>query len=349
MLDEGSFLETSKEILLRCKNRKRIEVERYYQTVLLTIGLKDFLSTGGPDCCFISAEPKFVISKSHAEVFPDAVLQYNDNKLGILCEIKTSVPHPNHFLLKEFRQLEKYSEDVEGWETATKEVQNHDVLLLCHVMDSDRVVNRISDWISKGEINFKKRFCISEWGVIESLKFGERDVILIRHRFGETGCVSLNKSLSENIRLDVDTLVNQYEECRFTRKEPPVEYTMAQLWTCIFPALHEKTENFEVNIDDLLKVAYEYYIPWSGIEGEYSQIRQKWIVKAMDKFCEIFLAEKMEDQSENYLVYYGKRIKKNVSEYFIEKTCRKEMERARKRGVKEAVEEAQKLLAEFKQ
>ena len=342
-------METSEKILEKCKNRKRIELERYYQTVLLTIGLKDFFGTTSTDLRFISAEPKFIISKNLSEVFPDAVFQYSDDNLGILCEIKTSMPYPDHFLLEEFRQLERYSEDIKGWDTPTKEVENHDILLLCHVMDSDRVVNRISDWISKGEINFKKRFCISEWGVIESLKFGERDVILIRHRFGETGCVSLDKRLRENIRLDVDRLVTQYEKCRFTRKEPPVEYTMDQLWTCIFPALHEKTENFEVNINDLLKVAYEYYISWSGIEGEYSQIRKKWIDKAMDKFCEIFLAEKIEDQPENYLIYYGKRIEKNVREYFIEKTCRNEIERARKRGMKEALEEAQKRLIEFKQ
>lgn len=342
-------METSQEILQKCKTRKWSEIERYYQTVLLTIGLKDFFDTSGIDCRFISAEPKFVISKSQVEVFPDAVCQYSDDNFGILCEVKTSMPYPDHFLLEEFKQLEKYSEDVTGWDTPTKEVQDHDVLLLCHVMDSDRVLNKISGWISAGEINFEKKFCLGEWGVVESLKFGERDVILIRHRFGETGCDTLNKTLRENIKLDVDKLVTRYEKCRFTRKEPPVEYTMAQLWTCIFPALHEKTENFEVNIDDVLKVAYEYYIPWSGIEGEYSQVRKKWIAKAMDRFCEIFLAEKIEDQLGNYLIYYGKRIKKNVSEYFVDRTCRSDIERARKRGIKEALEEAQRRLIEFKQ
>ena len=161
--------------------------------------------------------------------------------------------------------------------------------------------------------------------------------------------ISLNKSFRKNIRLDVDRLVAKYEKCRFTRKEPPVEYIMTQLWTCIFPALHEKTENFEVNINDLLKIAYEYYIPWSGIDGEYSQIRKKWITKAMDKFCEIFLAEKIEGHPETYLLYYGKRIEKNIGDYFIEKICRNEIEHARKRGIKEVVKEAQRGLTEFKQ
>lgn len=342
-------METSEENLEQRKNRKQSEIRRYYQTVLLTIGLKDLFGTTATDLRFVSAEPKFATSKNLSEILPDAVFQYDNDNHGILCEIKTSMPYPDYFLLEEFRQLERYSEDVKGWDTSTKEVQNHDILLLCHVMDSDRIVNKISDWISKGEINFKKQFCISEWGTVESLKFGERDVILIRHKFGETGCVSFNQKLRENIKLDVDGLVTQYEECRFTRKEPPVEYIMVQLWTCIFPALTEKTEDFEINITDLLKVAYDYYIPWSGIEGEYSQIRKTWITKAMDKFCEISLAEKVEDRPENYLIYYGKRIEKNVTEYFVEKTCRKDIEREQKIGTKEALEEAQKRLSEFKQ
>jgi hypothetical protein len=61
--------------------------------VLLTIGLKELFEKESMNCRFVSAEPIFKIAESKKEISPDIVLQYDNNRYGILCEIKTSCLH----------------------------------------------------------------------------------------------------------------------------------------------------------------------------------------------------------------------------------------------------------------
>lgn len=330
-----------------CTRCHKIEVDRYYQTVLLTLGLKDLIDGGTLGCKFVSAEPLFKEATSNKEIFPDIVLQYDNDNRGILLEVKTSLSEVDFFLLEALKQLELYSNKLIGWETNSKEVVDHSLVLLCHFLDSDRIQQKITQWIAEGKLKITKNFSIVEWSIVESLKYGPKDVFLIRLKMGETGCELLDIKLRQNIKFEVDTIYTKYEKCRFVRKEPPVEYTMNQLWSCIFPALHEITEDFTCTIDEILGVAYAYYIPWSGLHGEYSQIRKKWIRKALDAFCRIELAEKLEDIPDNFRVFYGKQIQKDVSEYIVERICRNILEEARTKPMKDTLEEAQRVLAEF--
>ena|GEM_PF-1449693 len=340
---------TSLTPLKNCMIRHKTEVDRYYQTVLLTLGLKDLMDKGTLGCRFVSAEPLFKQASSGKEVYPDIVLQYDNDNRGILLEVKTSLSEVDFFLLEDLRQLELYSNKLMGWETNSKEVIDHSLVLLCHSMDSDKVQEKLNQWIAEGKLNITKNFSIVEWSIVESLKYGPKDVFLIRLRMGQTGCDLLDAKLHQNIKFEVDTIYTKYEKCRFVRKEPPVEYTMNQLWSCIFPALHEQTENFTCTIDEILEVAYAYYIPWSGLLGEYSQVRKTWIRKAMNAFCKIELAEELGDNPDGYKVFYGKQIQKDVSDYFVDRICRNIFEEARRKPIKDTLGEAQRVLSEFGQ
>jgi hypothetical protein len=93
----------------RCKEDRTREVDRYYQTVLLTIGLKDYLDARGKACRFVSSEPRF-FNEKHEEVKPDVVLQYGSSNIldyGVLCEIKTSLPFPEGYLIDSLKQIER--------------------------------------------------------------------------------------------------------------------------------------------------------------------------------------------------------------------------------------------------
>jgi hypothetical protein len=277
--------------LEKCKRRRKTLVDRYYWTALLTLGLKDFFDNRNIGCRFISAEPRFKKVDSNNEINPDIVLQYDDDNYGILCEIKTSVSEKDFYLLERLKQLESYSDEVEGWDTSNNRVLEHSILLLCNAIDSDRIVKKIREWTKQDKLNISKQLCVVEWSIMASLKFDQKDVLLIKHKLGKTGCSELDNWFIKNIRLDADQLIEKYEKCRFVRKKPPVEYTMNQLWTCIFPAIHERTEDFNCNIKEILKMTYDYFIPWSGLQGEFSQVREKWIKETMIDFCNIGIAE----------------------------------------------------------
>lgn len=332
--------------LERCKQERKAEVDKYYQTVLLTLGLKDHFDINGKSCHFVSVEPRFFNIQTSEEVRPDLVLQY-DAKHGILCEIKTSLPFSEGYLLSSLKQVEKYSRDVVGWDTPDRRVNDHDIILFCHAIDSDRVVGKVQEWLNLSILRVTKKLCICEWSMIASPKTG-KEVILVRQRFGTTGNDELNQMLRNNILIDTETMGIKYEKCKFTRKEPPVEYLMQELWLNVFPEINVKVEDFETSVDEVLRIAYEYYIPWSNIEGEYSQIRKRWVKKALDIFSEIGLAQSVSSNSERFKIFRGKQIQRDILEYFIEAHCRLFIGRISKKPVLEEEAREQRSLEEFK-
>ena len=306
--------------LEKLREQRIIEYDRYYQTVLLTLGFKNHLEAHAKNCRFISAEPIFR-NKAGDEIRPDIVLQYNE-KRGVLCEVKTSLPFPDDYLLQSLRQLEKYSQEAIGWNTPDRMVEGHEILLFCYTLDYDRVIGKLKQWIERGAVKLSHNLCVCEWSMILNPKIA-KEVLLIRLRDGKTGCDELNGILTNNVVINIQQLVIEVEKCKFTRKEPPVEYTMVELWLNIFPEINRNTEDFEALIGDILKVTYDYYIPWSNINGEYSQVRETWIKKAMASFCEIGLAEQVGGNPNCFKIFQSKETPKNIRDYIIDSLCTK--------------------------
>ena len=311
----------TERMLRRCKEERKSEFDRYYQTVMLTLGVKTYIDGHAKDCRFSSAESRFFVENSSSEIRPDIILQYG-NRRGILCEVKTSFPSDDVHLLQSLKQIEKYSQNVVGWDSADRKVDDHDIILFCYIIDSERVSSKIQEWLGNGSLNISKSLCVCEWGTLVSPKIG-RDIILIRKRFGNINCEELNNMLQNSIIIDQEMLTVEYEKCKFTRRDPPVEYTMSELWVNVFPAINAEPEDFETVVEEVFKIAREYYISWAHIEGEFTQIRKRWIKRALDSFCEIGLAEQISEDSERYRIFRSKQIQKDLMEYIIESLCNK--------------------------
>jgi len=332
-------------------NKKNLEYERYYKTVTLTLGIKHHLDSTIYDCTFISAEPRLKIIDEDIEINPDFILQYDDSKKGILGEIKTTIPFNEDYVLNnEFKQLEKYCKKVTGWNTETEEVESHDILCFVYLTDSDRLVNLFARAHGKGKINITCNVCISEFSTVPSLKIGEGDILLLKHKYGILDCTTLTEKLVENIKIIIDELQENYEVCKFTRKEPPIEYMMDHLWMQIFPVFAEreksKEQDITVYLDELLEIVHKFYVSWTGITGEHSQVRETWIKKSLDKFIDIELAEKIEDKPGYYKIFYGRQIPHNFRKYLIEKCSSHEIKKIGRKTRK--LSEGQSTLIEIK-
>lgn len=113
------------------------------------------------------------------------------------------------------------------------------------------------------------------------------------------------------------------------------------------PAINEKPTDFETSVSGILKIAYEYYIPWSNIDGEFSQVRENWVKKALDSFCNIGLAQQIPNNLERFKILRGRQIQKDILDYVIEKFC-SGVSQAFKKPVLEQEDAApQKLLTGF--
>ena len=67
-----------------CIEQVRTDCNRYYWTVYITLGFKDFLDNNIDTCRFVYAEKTLrIIDNFESNINPDFILQYNDNKNGI--------------------------------------------------------------------------------------------------------------------------------------------------------------------------------------------------------------------------------------------------------------------------
>ncbi len=258
-------------------------------------------------------------------ITPDAIFQCDDDKQGIACEIKTSLPASEKYLLNDMKNLiEKYSDIKKGWKTKNGTIKDHSILLLLHRTDSKKFNSLLSKWIDAKDIVTDKNICIADWQSIRPFKVGSKDTTLLSHRSGTTGCDYFDKKLTDDIELDTDALFLGYETRKFVKSAPPNLYIMTMLYQDIFPTFANNEDEFTVTVKQLMKILTDYYASWSGLEGEQTQIRTRWVVWAMDKFTEIKIAEKIPEKSYAYRVKWSKNLPKDIKEYLLVKLCGKE-------------------------
>lgn len=276
-------------------------------------------------------------------VNPDAIFQCDNDKKGIVTEIKSSLPENGAFLINEIKEpIEKYSQISEGWKTPNKKIDEHSILLLVNILDSKRTQDVLEESLRNGQISTKRNICLAEWSPpISSNKVGKGDIMLLRHRMGTTGCEYFDTKLKQDIPIDEDKIEIDFESRKFIRKRPPRIYVMDIIYHYIFSAIAEEgKDEFVTTLDEIIKLLQQYFVSWSGIENEESQIRPSWINQAMKDFCDIGIAERTSKDSNEYRIKWGHQYKKNIGEFMLEKICGKEKEEKKKK--------AQTTLTDFK-
>lgn len=277
----------------KCRDKNPVEYDAYYGTVMLSVGLKHIFTDDEP-CTFKTNEPSMQTSNNC--VTPDVIFQCDNDNRGIVCEIKTSLPHKEQYLLQAMKdQIEKYSDIQSGWKTRSKTINQYAILLL-HRNDSKTMDNHLQKWLKSRDIVTDKKICIAEWQHNSPLKVPRRDEILISHRSGTTECDYFDQKLHDDIKLDEMRLARDYETQKFVKSDPPDLYIMTILYQDLFSTLATDRDEFVVTIDGLMGELTKYYTSWSGLVGEQTQIRRRWIIKAMDKFSEVGIAQKHTEQ-----------------------------------------------------
>ena len=305
-----------------CREKNTVEYDAYYRTVTMSVGLKHIFNEGEP-CTFKINEP--TMQTSNNSVTPDAIFQCDNNRKGIVCEIKTSLPDNEQYLLVNMKdQIEKYSDIKSGWKTKSGTVDEHAILLLLHRTDSKVMDSYLRKWLQSKNIVTNKQICIAEWQSIHQLKAMSKDEILISHRSGTTGCDYFDKKLQNDIKLDEAHISLDYERQKFVKADPPDLYIMTILYQHIFSVLADDKDQFVVTIDNLMQMLTDYYTSWSGLEGEQTQIRRRWVNKAMAQFSKIGISQKVPEQPDAYNIKWSRRVSKNVQEYLLTKLCGKE-------------------------
>ena len=304
--------------LQRCRDLHLSRYAAYYNTVLLSVGMKDMFASTAP-CSFKVSEPLMRTSSSES-ARPDAIFQCDGDTKGIVCEIKSSLPLGDGRLLDDVRrQVDKYSRIRDGWITDTGRIGGHSVFLLVHRTDVKRLRRLLYGPKGGRAPRPDAGLCLGYWVQTRSMRPGARDVIILSREVGSTGCEYFDKRLDGDIEIPVESTLGGYERRKFVKSDPPDLYMLDHLYQSVFPNFAGADGDAVVDVDVLTGNLMKYYASWSGLAGERSQIRPRWVGHAMRTLCRIGLAVQLPGGS-RYLVKLDVG-QKNTREFLLSKLC----------------------------
>lgn len=300
----------------RCKELHIAEYDAYYSTVVLSVGLKDAF---GPNerCSFKVSEPTMYTATSKP-VQPDLIFQCDNDTKGIVCEIKSSLPQDEKHMLRDLReQIGKYAEIATGWETNSGRIQEHSILLLVRKVDAKhaRVLMRKNN---SGASIAATNLCLGHWEEVKIRGRKDGEVIRLGLDSGSTGCKYFDKRLNACIEMPMAVTHARYEKRLFVRASPPDLYMLSMLYQNILPSIADKRGHITVTAEDLKSTLDDYYASWSGLQGEQSQIRTRWITRGLKTLHKMKLARKLPDG--RYRINALPR-QKNVKNFLLDKMC----------------------------
>ena len=280
-----------------CREAYRAGYDAYYSTVHVSVGLKDMFGDDGP-CTLKVNEPKMARASS-APVCPDAIFQCDGDSKGIVCEIKSSIPDDDGLAIRDIGdQIDKYSEIETGWRTEDGRIAEHSILLLVNRDDVKRL-RRLLAGRRRPAAGARPgvKICLADWEQTVAPQPDAEEIILVRHHWGSTGCQYVDERLENNIRISLDATIDRYENRKFVKADPPPLYMIVMLYHDIFPTIAVDGGDIEVSLEGLTDKLTQYYASWSGIENEQSQIRPRWVRRALDMLCKIGLAKELQGDS----------------------------------------------------
>ena len=306
----------------QCREMHLCSFDHYYQTVLMSLGLKHIFSDNEP-CNFIANEPTMHRTNNNQEATPDAIFQCDNNAKGVVCEIKTSLSTSEENLLRDLKpQIEKYSDIKNGWKTKTKTINDYAILLLIPKTNSTNLKNYLPSWLRDERINTNKKICVADWESVQQFQNNNEETTKINYCAGTTGCNFFDQRLKKGIQLNESNTFLEYERTKFVKSEPPELYVLTMLYQHIFPSISADFNEFEVTVEDIMRFVMDYYVGFSDEDSNRSQIRKKWIIRAMDILCTTKLSRKLADQPGKYIVRWPPQRQKNIKEYLLTKLCK---------------------------
>ena len=143
------------------------EYRRYYDTVAVLSAIYYILKK----------EPSLLTSYIGVErdlkcagqivVTPDLSVLYEQRKKGLMFEFKWSLPFSEEHLEKELAKIEKYKLECIDWRNSTGKVDYHDLVLVCEIEDSTRVLAKLKEMKDQGKSDLldSEGFAIWTWAI----------------------------------------------------------------------------------------------------------------------------------------------------------------------------------------
>lgn len=312
---------------------------KYSDTVAILFAIRHFLVKNPDIARFVGVESK-VKSQTGNYVRPDLVAVYDNDKRGLLFEIKWSLPVYKKYLEQEIRDIKKYIDPLSDWKTSSRSVDFHDAILVCHIDDARRAVETINELSKSPEYrDFENEgFAVWSWFINPPKADGQKEELRFLPAYGKTRNESIEKLIHQigGILIPDDVLTHLRFTYTFIPQKPPVQYTIAVLVQNVFPTFQRSSEKdfYEIDIDTIYERTKSFFPSSHEFDAETIQVKRRWISEAVEKLCDLRLAERIISTSDKWRIPIPTlRTRKPIQDTICHKIAKEVMKYAKKRRV----------------
>jgi len=313
------------------------DYRKYSDTVAILFAIRHLLIKNPQIARFIGVESKLKGQKGNY-LRPDLVSVFDNDKKGLLFEIKWSLPIDKTLLEQEIKELRKYIEPLFDWKTSSRSVAFHDLVLVCHIDDARRAVETITELAKNSEYAcFKNEgFVVWAWFINPPKTGGQKEELRFLSSYGNTRNEKIEKLIKQvgGILIPEDVLTHLRFTYTFIPEKPPVQYTMTVLVQNVFPTFQRGPERdfYEIDVDTIYERMKTFFPSAHEFDTETIQTKRRWITEAIERLRDLELAERIVGSTDKWRVPIPTlRTRRPIQEAICNKIAREGMKHARRR------------------
>ena len=234
------------------------DFRKYSDTVAISSAILHLFEENPSLGHFIGIEHTLHGSSTEEVLTPDITVTYDNDTIGLLFELKYSLPSDVRSVKDELLKLSKYATARDGWGVRSP-VQAGDFVLVCHADDVKRTVEAATEISSETSNPFfsPRSFSIWYWTITAPRNSERKEEMRLLHAYGATGNNPLQSLINQagGVVISEDVLTSLRFTNVFVRQKPPVQYSIVLLIQNVFSALplfkEQERDRYQVPLDTI--------------------------------------------------------------------------------------------------
>jgi hypothetical protein len=281
---------------------------RYADTVAVLSAVYHILQKSPVVVDYVSIEKKMKVANGK-DITPDLAALYESRSKGLMFEFKWSLPLSEPLLEKEVKGLKKYFTECLNWKNTSGKVAYHDVVLICHVEDAQRVVSMLLKVANEQGFEFLNQSGFAVWAwTISATREGQRgEHLVLTNIQGTTRNSIIEKMMKQlpGLILPEEALTYLRSSFNFTREKPPIQYTIITLIQHVFSQFKDPRRGpapYELTTDMIYEKSKILFPSWHEFDVETLQLKRRWITEALETMYALKIIGKPIGKPDTWLV-----------------------------------------------
>ena len=240
------------------------------------------------------------------KVTPDLVVKLHE-KYGVIAEAKITFPSDQRYRKETIIPIQKYDDNLIGWDTSDETIKVHDVILLVHLFHGKKTKNDIATLLKSKEISFKKKFSIITFAVVEQ----EQTFLNLDLIDGTLSDKDKSSKLEGNVAIKLEHIAANphFSHIQLYDDRPPLPLLMGCIHEALLSALDRdqyldlnETNRVEIEVDTkrLRKILSKNCGPGDGNPRTPEIPKLVWVRDAMGQFVKMGWAKRIKH---NHFIY----------------------------------------------